>query len=280
MKAVVRSLRIVPVVRCAATLIFSVFWGQSAVGEMLTIPGSGNPEFVLSELATAFNARQSEHRVVVPPSSGHAGAIRDVSDGVAAMGRVGRPLSSDEHARGLAYLPLGRDAVVVVAGAAVTAKYISSDQLAAVFAGKISNWRDLGGQTAPIRAIGKESSDAIRRQLPNRFKDLVYADSVKIVHLDPHLIDLLDRYPTSFSIVNRSVLGACKTKVVLLALDGVEPSYGNLVSGRYPLSMEFGLVYRTGEMSAAGQAFVEFIHSPEGVGILRSHGVQATGGVK
>ena len=95
MKAVVRSLRIVPVVRFAATLIVSVFSGQSAVGEMLTIPGSGNPEFVLSELATAFNARQSEHRVVVPPSSGHAGAIRDVSDGVAAMGRVGRPLSSD-----------------------------------------------------------------------------------------------------------------------------------------------------------------------------------------
>jgi hypothetical protein len=57
------------------------FWGQSAVGEMLTIPGSGNPEFVLSELATAFNARQSEHRVVVPHRRG-----MPVPSGMSVMG--------------------------------------------------------------------------------------------------------------------------------------------------------------------------------------------------
>lgn len=269
-----------PFSRVAFILACSFLPGQSALAEVLNIPGSGNSEFVLGELAKAFNARQTEHRVLVPSSSGHAGAIRDVSEGVAAMGRVGRPPSHEERASGLYYLPLGRDAVVAVAGAAVTAKGLSSDQLAAVFAGKISNWRDLGGQPAPIRAIGKESSDAIRRQLPNRYKDLVYADSVKIVHLDPHLIDLLDRYPTSFSIVNRSALAACKTKVVMLTLDGIEPSYENLISGRYPLTMEFGLVYRTGEISPAGKAFVEFVRSPEGAGILRKYGVLVNGGGK
>lgn len=123
----------------------SVFPGTSVLAEVLTIPGSGNPAYVLGELAKAFNARQTEHRVVIPTSSGDAGAVRDVHEGVAVLGRVGRPLNSEEKAKGLTYLPLGRDAVVVVAGAAVTAKGISSEQLAAVFGGTITDWRLLGG---------------------------------------------------------------------------------------------------------------------------------------
>lgn len=261
-------------------VLCSAFLGLPAFAEVLTIPGSGNPEYVLGELAKAFNASQSEHRVVVPSSSGHAGAVRDVSEGVTSLGRVGRPLNSEELAKGLTYLPVGRDAVVVVAGAAVTTKGISSEQLVAVFSGKIADWRQLGGESGPIRAISKENSDAIRRQLTSQYKDLIYADSVKIVHLDPHLIQLLDRYPTSFSIMNRSALAACQTKVNILALDGIEPNLENLANGRYPISMEFGLVHRSGELSAAGKAFVKFIDSPEGRGILGMHGVLVKGAAK
>ena len=251
----------------------SVFLGKPAFAEVLTIPGSGNPAYVLGELAKAFNARQAAHRVVIPPSSGHAVAVRDVSEGRVPLGRVGRPLNSEEMAKGLTYLPLGRDAIVVVAGAEVKAKGISSEQLAAVFAGKITDWRDLGGQRAPIRAISKESSDALRRQLSGQYKDLIYADSVKIVHLDPYLIELLDRYPTSFSVMNRSALFACKTKVVVLALDDVVPNLDSLANGRYPLSMEFGLIHRPGGLSPAAKDFIEFVSSPDGAKILAMHGV-------
>ncbi|MEQ1805668.1 MAG: substrate-binding domain-containing protein [Burkholderiaceae bacterium] len=92
-----------------------------AHAEVLTVPGSGNPEYVLRVLAKAFNAQSGEHRVEVPPSSGTAGALRDVEQGVALLGRVGRPLKDAEQKRGLKYLPLGRDAVVFVGGAGVSA---------------------------------------------------------------------------------------------------------------------------------------------------------------
>lgn len=263
--------------RLALAAAFFAFSSVPALAEILTIPGSGNPEYVLGELAKAFNASQQEHRVVLPVSTGHAGAVRDVSEGVTPLGRVGRPLNSEEKAKGLSYLPLGRDAVVIVAGAEVTAKGISSEQLADVFAGKITDWQQMGGARGPIRAVSKENSDALRRQLPSRYRDFIYADSVKIVHLDPYLLELLDRYPTSFSMMNRSALAACKTKIVVLALDGVEPSFDNLASGRYPLSMEFGLIFRTGDLSPAGKAFINFIHAAEGSRILRLHGILTKG---
>lgn len=247
--------------------------GCLAHAEELVIPGSGNPEYVLGQMAKVFNARQSMHRVVVPPSSGHAGAVRDVSEGVSPLGRVGRPLSESEAAKGLTYLPLGRDAITVVAGASVTVRGISTDQLLSIFSGKITDWSELGGKRAPIRAIGKENSDAIRRQLSLRYANMHYGDSVKIVHLDTYLIELLDRYPTSISIMNRSALSACKTKVVMLALDGVEPSVENVANGTYPLVMEYGLVYKSTGLSPAAKAFIEFIRSSEGASLLRSYGV-------
>lgn len=254
-------------------LLTALHWAGTASAEELVVPGSGNNEFVLAEIAKAFNSRQTAHRVIIPPSSGTAGAVRDVSEGISQLGRSGRPLKEAELAKGLTYLPIGRDAVTVVAGAAVTVRNISTEQLKAVFSGRITEWTALGGKAAPIRVIGKEGTDAIRSQITAYFKDLTYADSVRIAHLDTQLLELLDRYPTSFSIMNRSALGACKTKVVTLALDGVEPSLDNIANGRYPLTMEFGLIHKTSGLSPAGKAFIEFIRSPDGIKILRNQGV-------
>lgn len=244
--------------------------------ETLNVPGSGNPEYVLQALAKAFNAQNGEHRVEVPPSSGTAGALRDAEQGTASLGRVGRPLKDAEKQRGLKYLPLGLDAVVFVGGASVTARSLSAAQAVAVFTGKITDWRELGGAPGPIRAIGREATDASRQAITREIKeftDIQYGASVKVVHLDTQLIELLDRYPTSLSFLNRSALFAAATKVKPLALGAVEGTSDNLADGRYPMALEFGLVHKAGALSGAAKAFVAFIYSPSGERILREHGV-------
>jgi phosphate transport system substrate-binding protein len=247
-----------------------------ALAEELAIPGSGNPEYVLHALADAFNTQQQAHRVVLPASTGTAGALRDVESGVATLGRVGRPLKSDERARGLAYVPLGRDPVAFAAGAGVTVKGLSTAQVIAAYTGNVATWAELGGPAGPIRAIGRESTDASRQAI-NRvvkpFETIVFGDGVKVVHLDPQMIELLDRFPGSLGFLNRSALQACKTKVILLTLDGVEPTAQNVEAGRYPLSLEFGLVHKAGSLGAAARAFVDFTRSAAGLRILREHGV-------
>lgn len=244
--------------------------------EELVVPGSGNAEHVLRELATAFNAEQGRHRVSVPPSSGTAGALRDVEQGLTPLGRVGRPLKEAEIARGLAYIPLGRDAVVFVAGAGVTARTISRAQALDVYAGRLTDWRELGARPGLIRAIGRETTDASRQAVTREVKEfgaLRYPDSIKVLHLDPQVIELLDRYPTSLAYLNRSALDAAKTTLVPLAFEGVAPSAENLAAGRYPLWVELGLVHKAGSLNGAAKAFVAFVQSPSGERILRDHGV-------
>ncbi len=248
----------------------------AAAAEELLIPGSGNPEHVLSALADAFNQQQSQHRVLVPPTTGTAGALRDVEAGTASVGRVGRPLKSDEKARGLVYLPLGRDPVVFAGGAGVTVKGLSAAQLVAAYSGTVANWSDLGGAPGPLRVVGRESTDASRQAI-NRsikpFENIAFGDAVKLVHLDPQMIELLDRFPGSLGFLNRSALQACKTRVVLLTLDGIEPTAQNVESGQYPLWLEFGLIHKPGGLGPAARAFMDFVRSSVGVRILREHGV-------
>lgn len=249
---------------------------QAALAEDLVVPGAGNPEYVLGRLASAFNAQQSAHRVSVPSSTGTAGALRDVRAGTASLGRVGRPLKEKERGNDLSYVALGRDPVVFAAGAKVTVRTITQAQAVDVFRGRITDWRELGGSPGPIRAIGREETDASWQAISRvikPFERIEYGKNVKVVHLDPQLIELLDRFPTSLGFLTRSGLAACRTRIVRLALDGVEPTPENVENGRYPLWQEFGLIYKAEGLTPAGRAFLQFIKSPAGRRILREHGV-------
>ena len=262
-------------VRLAACLVALALAGTARADE-LVIPGSGNPEYVLGQLAAAFNAHQTRHRVSVPPSSGTAGALRDVESGAAVLGRVGRVLKDEERARGLVYLPLGRDPVTFVTGAAGSVRSITPEQAEGVYRGTVTDWSALGGKPGPIRAIGREATDASYQAVSRHikgFNGITFGDSVKLVHRDPQAIELLDRYSGSLGFMNRSALAAAKTRLVLLALDGAEPTAQNLEAGKYPLWIEFGLVHKTGALTGAAQAFVEFVRGPAGQQLLRTHGI-------
>jgi phosphate transport system substrate-binding protein len=132
-----------------ALLLVSLAFTIPVMADELVIPGSGNPEVVLKALAEVFNKQQTQHHVSVPPSTGAAGALREVEAGSTVLGRIGRPLKPDESARGLSYVALGRDPVVFVAGANVTVKGLTRAQAVDVYTGKISNWRDTRPQHHP-----------------------------------------------------------------------------------------------------------------------------------
>lgn len=252
---------------------FMVGCGQA---EELVVPGSGSPEYVVRQLADAFNQRQSQHRVVVPSSIGTSGAVQEVAQGRATLGRVGRRLKDEESLQGLVYVPLGRDPVAVIAGAGVSVRHLTSAQMVDIYAGKIVNWRDLGGDPAPIRAVGREDSDTSRRainQVVKGFQEVVFAPGVKVAHLDPDLIALLDRYPSSLGFLNRSAVAACTTRVSFVALDGVEPTAENLAQGRYRAWADLGLVYKAGKLTPAADAFLGFVRSDDGLRLLRQYGV-------
>lgn len=242
----------------------------------LVVPGSGNPQYVLSLLADAFNQRQTAHRVSIPPTSGTAGAIRDVESGAAVLGRVGRPLTEAERARGLVYVPMGRDPVTFVGGADVTMRTLSSQQILDIYTGRITQWQQVGGSPGPIRVIGREVTDASRQAVINalpQFGTIMFDERVKIAHLDSQMLEMLDRFPTSLGFLNRSSLNAARTRLVELALDGMKASADAAEPDTNCAWVEMGLIHKTGRTTPAAKAFMDFVLSPEGDALLSSQGL-------
>ncbi len=234
-----------------------------AHAQTIEIPGAGPPAQLLRVLANEFNARHAPVRVNVPPSSGQSGALDAIKSGHAALARMPRRLTADEERQGIAHRAIAREAIVFATGADVTVSGVTREQLAGIFAGRLTNWRELGGTSAPIRVHYREETAetlrTIRSRLPE-FATLKFTQNGRTLNLDFEVIEALERFGWGVGWGSAGNVRAAKGLRVL-ALDGVVPSAATLRSGQYPLYFELVLIHRRGPLPELAKQFLDFVAS-------------------
>jgi phosphate transport system substrate-binding protein len=248
--------------------IFLCLWLPSfAAADDLEIPGTGASEVLLREVAEVFNAGHPMHRIIIPRSIGTVGAMRRVLSGQSVLVRVGRPLTPEEKAQGLTYLPFARDMVVFAVGAKVPIRSITTSQLVDIYTGKIKNWQALGGPQASIRLLLRQPGDSsllvIQKHL-EPFRTITFDPAGKVPYTDPDMLDLLQKYDYSIGWVTYSSLRGAKTPIYPLALDGIAPSRENARSQAYKLLEEYALVCKGKQLPYLAKTFLDFLFSREG----------------
>ena len=247
-----------------------------AQAPVLSIPGSGDWEGVLKQLAEAYARAHPGQSVEVPPGTGSSGAIRGVLNNTAIMGRVSRPLRADQLRAGIKWHPVARDAVVFAVGERVELKALRGTQLAAVFTGHITDWRELGGKPGPIRVLVREPSDNVHQVIVTRldpFRNIVLTEQAKMVGKTAEMVEMLARYRTSIGWITQSALMLTDSGAHPIAIDGVAPTVENLGSGKYPLSIDYALIYRPERLDRAARDFLQFVGSEAGRAIIQRAGL-------
>jgi len=238
-----------------------------AVAEPLAVPGTGACEIVLTKLAAAFNAHNPEHEVSVPPSTGSTGGIRSVIAGDAVLARVARPLKESEREAGLKYKPFARDTVLFVVGRDVKVRNLTTAQIVDIFSGKILNWREIGGEEAPVRVLTREPDDSslgVIRAHITPFLTMELCTFSKCLYHDYEMVETLTKYRNSIGWLTGSSFQAIRDETSALALDGVSPTRQNVLAGSYKLVEEYALVYKPGNLKGAARAFTRFLFSGAG----------------
>jgi phosphate transport system substrate-binding protein len=258
-------------------LAFFPFLSAAPVrADILEIPGTGACEVLLRGVAQAFNAKYPGHRVIVPATIGSSGGIRLVIGDQAILARVARPLKDQEKDLGLRYLVFARDMVVFAGGAKVTVKNLTKAQLVDVYTGKITNWRDLGGAPGPIRLLLRQPGDAnlliIRENLP-LFRDIAFPADAKVIHTDPKMLNMLQKYKYSLGWVTFSSLKGVHSPVHPLALDGIAPTPGNARSHKYQLIDDYALVFKENRLNDLAISFIDFIFAKTAQQLMEQYGV-------
>jgi len=251
-----------------------------AGSEPLAIPGTGACETVLKGLAAAFEAANPGIAVSVPPSVHSEGGIRQVESGEATLARVARTLTPEETARGLKSRVFAKDAVVFAVGSEVKIRGLDAPRLAEIFEGRIDSWEAVQGGKGPIRLLVREPTDAglrVIRSNVREFRELKFPAKSKILYHDAEMVEMLEKYRNAIGWATRSSLNAASASVRPLALDGVEPAAENVASGKYPLVVDYAVVYLEGTLTPSARKFLDFLFSDAGRGILLAHGLAPPG---
>ncbi|SEW06556.1 substrate-binding domain-containing protein [Luteibacter sp. 329MFSha] len=226
---------------------------------------------VVTDVAKAYE-KAGKGKLELQPFNTASG-IDAVAKGTADLAGSARPgIGGAEQS--LTFTPVAWDALVMVTYPSNPVSNITLKQLHEIYMGHITNWKELGGNDAPINlyavaspADGVEYS--LRKLLFGRGNQPVAAPRlyVNVAKLEEGVtLDKQGLGATTLAGV------ASNKKVKILSIDGVAPSMSTVGSGTYPLYTEIYLVTNeTGPKAAEAKDFVSFVTSSAGSALLRAH---------
>ena len=142
---------------------------------------------------------------------------------------------------------LGRDALVFIVNEENPVQSLTQQQLRDIYAGKITNWKEVGGADAEIVAFQRREdsgSQTLFQKLLIQGGELMDAPTELAPDMMGELVDDIAEYNNSANAIGFSVYYYIsemysKPGLRLLAVDGVTPSNHTIADQSYPLCNEF-----------------------------------------
>lgn len=237
----------------------------------ISMVGSTSMEKFANALSEAFMEKYPKVTVTAEFVGSGAG-IEAVSNGTADIGNSSRNLKDEEKAKGVAENIVAIDGIAVVVDPANTVEDLTKDQLTNIYDGSVTNWKDVGGNDAPIVVVGREAGSGTR----GAFEELLkLEDACKYSNeLDSTgaVMAKVASTPGSIGYVSLDVLD---DTVKAVKLDGAEPTEENIKAGKYFLSRPFVMATKgeISEQSDLVKALFDFIYSDEGSELVKSVGL-------
>ena len=188
------------------------------------------------------------------------------------LGYISRDLKDPEKGK-VEPLAIGASGTAVAVAASNPVKSLTKDQVAKIFTGVITDWKDIGGSPGKIRVLIRESGAATRSAFEAYFfdgKKLPYAPNAVEVTTITETVKAINSFKESIGMVTMNASTFSDTTIAFTTIDGVAPSRENLNSGKYQVRRPLYFVYNADptKVKPAIKAFIDFVKGPEGQKIL------------
>ena len=152
---------------------------------------------------------------------------------------------------------------------------LSLKQIAEIYTGAITNWKDVGGADADIVVIGREAGSGTR----DGFESITgTTDACQYRQELTSTGDVITTVSSNPGAIGYASLASVKDTVKALSVDGVVPGEGTVKNGSYVVQRPFVLVTRTSTpLSETAQAFFDFATSADAAPIIAQAGAVAAG---
>ncbi|MGN0180313.1 MAG: phosphate ABC transporter substrate-binding protein [Monoglobaceae bacterium] len=216
--------------------------------------GSTSMEKVIGYLSEAYMEENKNTKVTYNPTGSGAG-IQAVNEGRCDIGLSSRDLK-EEEAKTLDATVVAIDGIAVIVNPANTAEDLSVEQIAKIYTGEISSWKDAGGSDGAIVVIGREAASGTR----DGFESITGTkDKCKYNQELTSTGDVIQTVASNPNAIGYASLASVKDTVKVLKVDGVAPSKDTVQDGTYKIQRDFVMVTKKGaKLSDEAQKFFDF----------------------
>ena len=234
--------------------------------------GSTSMEKVIGALGESFMANNPGVTFTYNPTGSGSG-ITAVSEGRCDIGLSSRALKDEEKANGLVETVLAYDGIAVIVNNDNPITDISLEDLAKVYTGEITNWKDLGGNDSEIVLIGREAGSGTR----DGFESITgTADKCEYRQELTSTGDVITTVSQNPNAIGYASLASVKDSVKALSVNGVIASEDTIKDGTYAIQRPFVLVTKEGvELSTTAQKFFDYVTSKDANEIITAAGCVA-----
>ncbi len=244
--------------------------GQTAqLNGVVNTNGSTSMEKVMQVLIEAFQEQQPNVTVNYTGSGSGAG-VTSAIDGTADLGLASRALKSEEEGKGAQAHIVALDGVAIVVNPENTVEDLTVDQIAQIFKGEITNWKDLGGADEEIAVYGREAGSGTR----GAFEELVgVEDACKYLNEYSSTGDVIGNVASNPSAIGYASLSAVSDNVKAVKVNGVDCTEATVQDGTYEIQRPFVMITKDGtQLSDAAQAFLDFAMSADAASLIAQAG--------
>jgi phosphate transport system substrate-binding protein len=173
---------------------------------------------------------------------------------------------------------IAKDAIAIVVNKDNPIKSITKEQLKEIYAGQITNWKELGGADMKIVPVTRDSSsgtfEIFEKKILGKGTEMV--SSAVVQGSNQAVKTTVSKTPGAIGYIG---LGYVDSTVKTVAFDGVLPSKESVLNGTYEISRPL-FMYTNGTPKGVVKEFIDFVMSPEGQKIVEEVGYIAVKPVK
>jgi phosphate transport system substrate-binding protein len=201
---------------------------------------------------------------------GSSVGIKQVGEGLVDIGNSGRKPTDDEIARyNLKLFKWAIDGVGIVVNPENNVRALTKTQVIDIFAGKIANWKELGGTEKAINVYTRDEASGTRAVFWKKaLSKGEITPKANFVVSNGAMKSAIAQDPYSIGYVS---VGHMDDTVAPVAFDGVVPTLENVKQGKYTIAR--GLYSNTrGNPAGLTKKFIDYLFTADGQEIAASKG--------
>jgi phosphate transport system substrate-binding protein len=228
----------------------------------LSVSGSTTLLPIAEQSGEAFHEQHPEIAVLVSGLGSSAG-IEAVSAGTADIGTSSRDLKPEEGSLGLVDTPVAYDGIAVIVSPQNGVNNLTMTQLQGIFAGKIRNWKEVGGADRRIDLVNRDEASGTREAFKKIvMKDVPFDPAAAVLPGTGQVRDVVARAGGAIGYISLGFVEPRFTtvRVKAISVDGVAPSEKSVANRTYPIGRTLHF-FTKGEPTGSAKQYIDFVLS-------------------